>query len=106
MDARWLGLVSVVSMTVGATVSCSSADEATRRDSAAEAVGSAGLALTPVAGVTINSFSYVVTGPGGFSRTGTVDVSHSATLSTLLSGLPVGTGVLKSVVPRKQRMCT
>src|SRR5579859_6393652 len=43
-------------------------------------------------GETVGSFSYAITGPGGFSRSGLVDVSHSATLSVLVSGIPAGAG--------------
>jgi phospholipase C len=43
-------------------------------------------------GVTLNTVTYAITGPAGFSRTGTIDVSHSATISAVITGLPFGTG--------------
>ncbi|MEA2698995.1 MAG: hypothetical protein QOI66_3266 [Myxococcales bacterium] len=52
-------------------------------------VGMAGLALTLPGGAILNSVSYQVTGPAGFSKTGTVDVSHSNTLSVVIP-LPAG----------------
>ena len=42
-------------------------------------------------GRTINTFSYQITGPNGFSKTGTIDVSNSNTLSATIGGLPAGT---------------
>ena len=78
----------------GAAVSCSAEDasRAPRAGVASESVGGIGLALTPVAGVTLNTFSYTIVGPNTFSRNGTVDISHSASLSTVVGGLPVGSG--------------
>jgi hypothetical protein len=52
-------------------------------------VGSVALALQ-VAGATVNSFSYSLTGPS--SKSGSIDVSNSTTVSTLLSPIPAGTG--------------
>jgi hypothetical protein len=55
----------------------------------------ANLELAP--GVTVNSFSYAITGPGGFSKNGVIDVSHSAALSTLISPIPAGLGFVITV---------
>jgi len=54
--------------------------------------GSVELALQAAPGVTINVVSYAISGPGSFSKTGTIDVSHSATVSTTIGGLPAGSG--------------
>ena len=43
-------------------------------------------------GVTLNTVTYTITGPAGFSRTGSIDVSHSSTVSAVISGIPFGTG--------------
>jgi hypothetical protein len=43
-------------------------------------------------GVTINSVNYHITGPGGFVRDGSIDVSTSTTITAVLGGLPAGTG--------------
>ncbi len=53
--------------------------------------GSIDLALT-THGIALGSVSYVITGPSGFSKTGTVDVSRSSTISTTIGALPPGTG--------------
>ena len=66
-------------MAAAATVvSCSSDESGSRPGDAPEregSVGSVGLSLTS-AGVTIDSFNYVITGAGGFSRSGQVDVTR------------------------------
>jgi hypothetical protein len=57
-----------------------------------ENAGTIGLNLALPGGTTIASASYVVTGPNGFTKTGSLDVSHSQTLSAVIGGLPVGDG--------------
>src|SRR5450432_2330888 len=54
--------------------------------------GDVSFALTLVPGVTLPSATYTITGPGGFSRTGTINLTSSSTLSALISGLPAGMG--------------
>jgi hypothetical protein len=56
------------------------------------ATGSIGLQLTPGPGVVIDIVSYTMTGPNGFTRAGSIDVSNSATLSAQIGGLPPGAG--------------
>jgi PKD repeat protein len=51
--------------------------------------GNATVALVLPGGSILSSVSYTVGGPSGFTRTGTIDVSHSATISLLLP-LPIG----------------
>jgi hypothetical protein len=53
-------------------------------------IGSVALALQVAPGVTVNSFSYSLTGPS--SRSGTIDVTSSTTVSTLISAIPAGMG--------------
>src|SRR5205085_12285392 len=57
-----------------------------------ESVGSVGLELQVAAGATINSASYTITGPNGFSKTGTIDVSATTKLTATIGGLPAGAG--------------
>lgn len=54
--------------------------------------GSIALALQVAPGVSIGSVSYAITGPKGFTRNGSIDVSASGTLSATISGLPAGVG--------------
>src|SRR5262249_15148234 len=51
---------------------------------------SASLQLTPT--TTLDTASYSITGPRGFSRMGTTDVSHSQTISATIGGIPAGSG--------------
>jgi hypothetical protein len=61
------------------------------RDSGSDVqnIGQVEVALVLPGGAVLNTVSYAVTGPGGFSRMATFDVSHSATISGILS-LPTG----------------
>lgn len=52
--------------------------------------GNVGLALQLVPGVVVNSFSYAITGPKSF--TGTIDVSSSTKVSTIIGGITAGVG--------------
>jgi phospholipase C len=54
-------------------------------------VGEVAVALS-LDGTTLNTVTYSITGPGGFMKSGSLDVSHSSTLSGLISGLPAGMG--------------
>src|SRR5262249_50472703 len=45
-------------------------------------------------GATLKTVSYTITGPKGFVKTGSVDVSASTKLTALISGIPAGAGYL------------
>jgi phospholipase C len=81
-------------------VGCSSSGESRPEEPNAPATGSTrndtnlgsiGLALQ-TGGVTITTVSYSITGPGGFSTTGTFDVSFSTQIAATIGGLPAGNG--------------
>jgi hypothetical protein len=55
-------------------------------------VGAIGLALQVVPGVTLNSVSYAISGPAGFTRSGTLDTSQATTVSGVIGSLPAGAG--------------
>lgn len=54
--------------------------------------GTVGVALQVAPGITIDSISYALTGPNGFSQSGPIDVTMSPTVSVLLGGIPAGSG--------------
>jgi len=53
-------------------------------------VGNVGLALQLVPGVVVNTFSYAITGPKGYN--GTIDVSSSTKVTTIIGGIAAGAG--------------
>jgi hypothetical protein len=57
-----------------------------------ETVGKLSLALQLASGATINSASYTITGPGGFTKAGTIDLTSTTKLSATIGGLPAGAG--------------
>jgi len=63
--------------------------------------GRVGLALQVAPGVTVSSATYTITGPDGFSTTGTVSVGQSSdvpvNVAEISGGLPVGTGYVIDV---------
>ncbi|HEY3592452.1 MAG TPA: hypothetical protein VGL13_01200, partial [Polyangiaceae bacterium] len=69
---------------------CSSNDAHTAEQN--DSAGSVGLSLQLTPGTTLASVSYAITGPGGFSKSGTIDVSSSTTISSVIGGLPAGNG--------------
>jgi hypothetical protein len=62
-----------------------------------EETGSVGLALQLAPGVNVSSASYSVTGPNGYTTSGTVAVGSNSNIPVVLSGLPVGAGYILSV---------
>jgi len=57
-----------------------------------ESTGEVNLALQLANGGTLNSATYTIVGPKGFSKTGSIDLSSATKLSATIGGLPVGTG--------------
>jgi hypothetical protein len=53
--------------------------------------GSVEFSLTAPGGVHFDAFDYVITGPN-FARSGSIDVSHSSTVSAVIDRLPVASG--------------
>jgi len=43
-------------------------------------------------GLVLNTVNYTIVGPAGFSRTSAIDVTHSSTISAIISGIPFGIG--------------
>src|SRR5262249_46380543 len=82
--------ILVAALGTAATLSsgCSTNDGSASRSD----VGSIGLALQLASGATLNSVSYTITGPGGFSRAGTIDTSQSTTISAVIGDIPAGSG--------------
>jgi hypothetical protein len=80
----------VGTLAVGAFQGCSANPPS--RNGGNETVGSIGLALQLGPGQTLNTVAYTITGPNSFTKTGTLDVSHSATVSGTIGGIPAGNG--------------
>ncbi|HET7718428.1 MAG TPA: lamin tail domain-containing protein, partial [Acidimicrobiales bacterium] len=59
---------------------------------AAEQAGGVELALQVAPGLDLDSLSYTVTGPGGFNRSGSVNLGKSASIGFTVGGLPAGNG--------------
>jgi phospholipase C len=73
-----------------------------------ENVGEISLDLQLAPGVGINTVSYTITGPLGFSRKGNIDVSNSSTVSAVIGGIPFGVGyqiVLRAVTANGTGAC-
>lgn len=58
-------------------------------DAASVDDGTIAVALTLPPAVSIATVDYTITGPAGFTKTGSIDVSHSATLSAVISPYPL-----------------
>jgi len=75
-----------------ATAGCSSEPSATAGERSPESAGELSLALRLASGATLSSVDYAITGPGGFAKTGSLDVGQSSTVSGTIGGLPAGAG--------------
>jgi hypothetical protein len=83
-----MGLALVLAVVAG----CTGKQQSSSSLAADGDVGSIGLALTLAPGLTILSANYTISNPSGFSKTGTIDLSNSTTLSAVIGDLPAGVG--------------
>src|SRR5262249_7810943 len=74
---------------IGAVVGCNDHGRAVDGEGP---TGEVGIALVLPGGATIDSVSYSITGPMGFTKTGTINVSNSTKLTGIISGIPAGMG--------------
>ena len=92
---RGRGLALAVAGLVAAALWGSNCVSSSERTTALERAGSVDLALSLSPVATVASVAYQITGNGITPISGSIDVSDpSATISILLSGIPVGTGYL------------
>jgi hypothetical protein len=75
---------------------CSSTNDSHPVIGGAETAGSVGMSLV-LGNVTIDRVNWVITGPNGFTQSGTVDVSRSTKISFLVGGLPPGANYTVSI---------
>jgi hypothetical protein len=76
-----------------AIAGCSGGEKANTSESGSEeSVGKLSLALRLASGATIDSASYTITGPGGFTKAGTIDLTSATKLTATIGGLPAGSG--------------
>src|SRR5262249_22986234 len=61
-------------------------------ETAGERSGDVALELDLAPGATLTSVSSVITGPAGFSRTGSINVGMSTKISAIIGGIPAGMG--------------
>jgi hypothetical protein len=88
-----VSLVALVVASACGTMACSSSTSPTSPAGASqETTGSIGAQLQIGGNITINTATYLITGPNGFTVTGPVDLSHSSGLSFTVGGLPAGSG--------------
>jgi hypothetical protein len=72
--------------------STSDGSQAPAEQAREESTGSLDLGLQLANGHILASASYTITGPNGYSKTGTIDISKSNQITATISGLPAGTG--------------
>jgi phospholipase C len=91
--------LALASGTIVSVAGCSSSDKSAgnagngqEAKGDVDAVGSVGLELQLGPGLTLSTVNYTITGPNGFTRKGSLDVSRSNTISGTIGGLPAGRG--------------
>jgi len=57
-----------------------------------DGTGTVSFALQLANGANIQTANYTITGPGGFTKTGAINLASSSTLSTTIAGIPAGSG--------------
>jgi phospholipase C len=99
LKVRSVALSAVAAVAIGVSGwvgGCSAVSNKSPSSQDSTDVGSATFALQVGAGITIQTVNYTLTGPGGFVRTGTIDVSNSTTLSAIIGNIPAGMGYVIS----------
>jgi len=81
----------LLSLLLGASAPLAGCASEETANADAEHVGSLGLDLEVAPGVTLLTVSYAITG-NGFSKSGTIDVDSSPTISAVIGGIPAGNG--------------
>ena len=81
---------------IGCSVDQRDLESGAGADSAGKA-GSVGLALQLAPGVALSTASYVITGPSAYTKSGSIDVSNSTTVSAAIGSVPAGTGYVISI---------
>ncbi|HEX3851836.1 MAG TPA: hypothetical protein VHW01_12765, partial [Polyangiaceae bacterium] len=89
--SRCAAILALMGLSIGLSLFGCSSPESSTHGSVAENTGSIGLSLQ-AAGVTLNSVAYTIIGPGGFSKSGSIDVTNSTHISTVIGGIPAANG--------------
>jgi hypothetical protein len=88
------GLLAAASAHLSA---CSSDTKSPQGQSAEDGTGSVGMSLSLPGGEIVNSVSWTITGPNGFSKSSSFSVEGSTTISFTVGGLPAGSGYTVSI---------
>jgi hypothetical protein len=75
-----------------AMAGCNGGGRAGSRSHERETTGAVSLSLQLADGRSINTAGYTITGPNGYAKTGTIDVSSSTKLTATIVGIPAGAG--------------
>ncbi len=95
---RLIGRISVLTTIAAASGAFSAcyadgASVASQKASTARGeVGSLGVNLSIGNGVVVTAASYTITGPSSYMKTGSIDLTEAASLSTVIGGIPAGAG--------------
>jgi hypothetical protein len=92
---RWSFVASLA--TAALVGGCDGSSNVGGGGSAVSGTGSVRLALLLGNGSKVSSASYSISGPGGFTQSGSLDVSNSSTISGVIGGLPAGSGYTISI---------
>jgi hypothetical protein len=87
-----LALVATASSSTLLSCSGGGATEPGASGAINDGTGQVGLELKANGGVTLNSATYSITGPSGFNKSGTINLTSASSLGAIIGGLPAGTG--------------
>ncbi|MDB4987841.1 MAG: hypothetical protein JWN04_3019, partial [Myxococcaceae bacterium] len=102
---KWRGhvLAAVASVTILSATGCEDTTLSMSESSARELAGTLGLALQLAPDVTLTTIDYQITGVGGYSSTGTLQVPGSSNVfSASIGGIPVGQGYQLKLTARAE----
>jgi len=85
-------VVAAIVMAGAASYGCSSDPSDSSGAEQSESNGSVGLALEVTDDVTLDAVSYTISGPAAYTKSGSINVKNSASLSLFIDGIPAGLG--------------
>ncbi|MET0594855.1 MAG: hypothetical protein ABW133_19295, partial [Polyangiaceae bacterium] len=85
-------ILALATLTASAALNCSGESHKNIPSDGVKNAGSVGLELQIAPGINIDVVTYTITGPNGYSSTGSINVANSTTISALIGGIPAGNG--------------
>jgi hypothetical protein len=97
MSKAWVYGLVFTALSIAVLATGCDGNRAATATALGDRTGTVGLAVQVAPGVTLSTVSYTITGPNSFTQSGSINVSDSPTISTLVGGIPASSGYMASL---------